>query len=236
MTSCSGVGDVRAEAQQRGFGKGEIVLVVGRLVGLIRAHRASLRRCDGDRPSTVVVKASGTVGCGPRVVDPLLGDADPLATAGALDAAVIRRHDQAMNVEEINIGPSDAIAPVQAASALAGKGLQGDRHFCQQGATPGEALTLIEAEVLESVGLTGAESRRQVVVRGVRLNDLVGKRFRVGDVECLGVELCEPCLHLQQLTRPGIIKELVHRAGLNADILNDGWISVGDAVIVHERP
>jgi len=142
-----------------------------------------------------------------------------------------------MNVEAINIGPTEAIAPVQAASALAGKGLQGDRHFYQDGAAPGEALTLIEAEVLESVGLTGAESRRQVVVvRGVRLNDLVGERFRVGEVECLGVELCEPCLHLQQVTRPGIIKELIHRAGLNADILNDGHISVGDTVVVYEQP
>jgi MOSC domain-containing protein YiiM len=141
-----------------------------------------------------------------------------------------------MHVEAINIGPSDAIAPVQAASALAGKGLQGDRHFYREGAAPGQALTLIEAEVLESVGLTGAASRRQVVVRGVRLNDLVGRRFRVGEVECRGVELCEPCLHLQQLTRPGIIKELIHRAGLNADILDDGRILVGDAVVVHGQP
>jgi MOSC domain-containing protein YiiM len=139
-----------------------------------------------------------------------------------------------VNVEAINIGPSDAIAPVGEASALAGKGLEGDRHFHEDGAAPGQALTLIEAEVLEEVGLSGAASRRQVVVRGVRLNDLVGRRFRVGEVECLGVELCEPCLHLQQLTRPGIIKELIHRAGLNADILNDGRISVGDQVVVEE--
>ena len=137
-----------------------------------------------------------------------------------------------MNVEEINIGPSDAIAPVGSVSALAGKGLEGDRKLFGDGAAPGEALTLIEAEVLEDVGLTGAQSRRQVVVRGVRLNDLVGRRFRVGEVECYGVELCEPCLHLQELTRPGIIKELVHRAGINADILNDGRISVGDPVRV----
>jgi len=134
----------------------------------------------------------------------------------------------------INIGPSDAIAPVGSASAVAGKGLEGDRHFHGDAAEPGQALTLIEAEVLEEVGLSGAESRRQVMVRGVRLNDLVGRRFRVGEVECLGVELCEPCLHLQQLTRPGIIKELIHRAGLNADILNDGRISVGDPVVVEE--
>ena len=141
-----------------------------------------------------------------------------------------------MNIEEINIGPSDAIAPVQAVDALAGKGLRGDRHYHQKGAAPGQALTLIEVEALESVGLSGAGSRRQVVVRGVRLNDLVGRRFRVGDVECLGVELCEPCLHLQQLTRPGIIKELIHRGGLNADVLNDGRISVGDAVVVDGLP
>ncbi len=140
-----------------------------------------------------------------------------------------------MNVEGINIGSTDAIAPVDSVSALAGKGLEGDRHFHGDGAEPGQALTLIEAEVLEDVGLTGAQSRRQVVVRGVRLNDLVGRRFRVGDLECLGVEICEPCLHLQQMTRPGIIKELLHRGGLNADILNDGRISVGDAVVVDER-
>jgi MOSC domain-containing protein YiiM len=137
-----------------------------------------------------------------------------------------------VNVEGINIGPSDAIGPVGSVGALAGKGLQGDRHFHGDGAKPGQALTLIEAEVLEDVGLTGAQSRRQVVVRGVRLDELVGRRFRVGDVECLGVEICEPCLHLQQLTRPGIIKELVHRGGLNADILNDGRISVGDPILV----
>jgi len=135
-----------------------------------------------------------------------------------------------VHVVEINIGPTDAIAPVEAASAWAGMGLKGDRHFYDEGAEPGLALTLIEEEVLEDVGLTGAQTRRQVVVRGVRLNDLVGKRFRVGEVDCLGVELCEPCLHLQQMTRPGIIKDLVHRGGLNADILNDGRIRVGDPV------
>ncbi len=142
-----------------------------------------------------------------------------------------------MNVEAINIGPTDAIAPVDSASALAGKGLEGDRHLHEAGAKPGQALTLIEAEVLEDVGLTGAQSRRQEVVRGVRLNDLVGRRFRVGEVECLGVEFCEPCLHLQQMTRPGIIKQLLHRGGLNADILNDGRICVGDPVLVDQpRP
>jgi len=135
-----------------------------------------------------------------------------------------------MEVVEINIGPSEALAPVDSVAALAGKGLKGDRQFCEEGAAPGEALTLVEAEVLEDVGLTGVQSRRQVVVRGVRLNDLIGKRFLVGGVECLGVEICEPCLHLQSLTRPGLIKDMIHRGGLNADILTDGQISVGDVV------
>jgi MOSC domain-containing protein YiiM len=137
-----------------------------------------------------------------------------------------------MQVEAINIGPSDAIAPVESVTAVAGVGLQGDRHFYRDGAAPGQALTLIESEALEDVALSGAQSRRQVVARGVRLNDLVGRRFRVGEVECQGIELCEPCLHLQQLTRPGIIKDLIHRAGINADILTDGLIRVGDEIVL----
>jgi MOSC domain-containing protein YiiM len=137
-----------------------------------------------------------------------------------------------MRVEAITIGPSEALAPVESVRAVTGCGLEGDRHFRPDGARPGGALTLIEAEVLAEVGLTGPQSRRQVVVRGVRLNDLVGQRFSVGGVECVGVELCEPCLHLESLTRPGIIDELVHRGGLNADILTGGTIAVGDSVVV----
>lgn len=136
-----------------------------------------------------------------------------------------------MHVEAINIGPSDALGPVESVRAIAGQGLEGDRHFAPGGAGPGEALTLIEAEVLEDVGLSGPQARRQVVVRGVRVTELVGKRFRIGDVECIGVQLCEPCLHLQGLTRPGIIKDLIHRGGLRADILSGGTISVGDRLI-----
>ncbi len=136
-----------------------------------------------------------------------------------------------MHVEAINIGPSDAIGPVASVRAVAGQGLEGDRYFAPGGAGPGEALTLIEAEVLEDVGLSGPQSRRQVVVRGMRVNDLIGKRFQIGDVECLGVEICEPCRHLQQMTRPGIIKDLIHRGGLRADILSGGTISVGDRLL-----
>jgi len=137
-------------------------------------------------------------------------------------------------VEGIFIGPSHALAPVDFVRAVAGCGLEGDRHFRADGQRAGGALTLIEAEALEDVGLSGAQGRRQVVVRGVRLNDLVGKRFFVGAVECVGVELCEPCRHLESLTRPGIINDLVHRGGLNADIVTTGTIAVGDEVVVPE--
>jgi MOSC domain-containing protein YiiM len=141
-----------------------------------------------------------------------------------------------MHVEAINIGTSDALGPVSSVRAVAGKGLEGDRYFFADGAGSGEALTLIEAEAIEDVGLTGPQSRRQVVVRGTGLNDLVGQRFRVGEVECVGVELCEPCRHLQSLTRPGIIKDLIHRGGLRADILSGGTISVGDKLIEEPSP
>jgi MOSC domain-containing protein YiiM len=148
---------------------------------------------------------------------------------------------EGMYVEAINIGASDALGPVHSVRAVAGQGLEGDRYFFAGGAGSGQALTLIEAEALADVGLTGAQSRRQVVVRdgGLNdggLNDLVGKRFLVGEVECLGVELCEPCRHLQSLTRPGIIKDLIHRGGLRADILSGGTISVGDKVIEEPFP
>ena len=141
-------------------------------------------------------------------------------------------------VEGIFIGPERTLpVPVERVRALAGKGLQGNRYFFQEGAKPGQALTLIASEAIDAVHeehgleLTAAESRRNVLTSGIDLNALVGKRFRVGEVECYGVELCEPCTHLESVTKPGVIKAFVHRAGLNADILTDGEIAVGDPVV-----
>ena len=138
-----------------------------------------------------------------------------------------------MNVEAIHLRAPGAHEPVsvETARAVAGKGLEGDRYYFEEGANPGQALTLVEAEAVADVGLQPGETRRQVTVSGTGLNDLVGKRFQVGEVECYGVELCEPCLHLQEVTRPGIIKDLVHRGGLNADVLSDGLIAIGDSVV-----
>jgi MOSC domain-containing protein YiiM len=136
-------------------------------------------------------------------------------------------------VEAIHLGTAHEaeLRTADSVLAVAGRGLEGDRHFHEEGARPGQALTLVAAEEVEAVGLAPGESRRQVTVRGVDVNGLVGKRFRVGAVECVGVELCEPCTHLQEMTRPGIIKELAHRAGINADIVVGGTIRVGDPVV-----
>jgi MOSC domain-containing protein YiiM len=127
--------------------------------------------------------------------------------------------------------------PVESVQAFAGRGLEGNRYFFDGNAPAGCALTLIAAEAVEAmdqehgISIEPRESRRNVVTRGIDVNELVGKRFRVGDVECQGIELCEPCTTLQAMTKPGIIKGLAHRGGLNADILSDGAINVGDAVV-----
>ncbi len=127
--------------------------------------------------------------------------------------------------------------PVESVCALAGRGLEGNRYFFDRQAPRGAALTLIAAEAVEAmerehgISLEARATRRNVVTRGIDVNELVGKRFRVGDVECEGVELCEPCAHLQSMTKVGVIKGLAHRGGLNADILSDGEINVGDVVV-----
>jgi MOSC domain-containing protein YiiM len=141
-------------------------------------------------------------------------------------------------VEGIYVTPEhgELPQPVESVRALAGRGLEGNRYFFDE-APAGRALTLIAAEAVEAmerehgIALEPRESRRNVVTRGIDVNELVGKRFRVGNVECEGVELCEPCADLQAMTKPGVIKGLAHRGGLNADILSDGEISVGDAVV-----
>jgi MOSC domain-containing protein YiiM len=134
-------------------------------------------------------------------------------------------------VEQIAIAADESALPGIVERVEVGmRGIAGDR-YAEQG-----DITLIEAEALEAftadtgIELSHEESRRQVLTRGIRLNDLVGKRFSVGEVEVVGRELCEPCSHLQSLTREGVLKGMVHRAGLNADIVTPGRIAVGDQV------
>jgi MOSC domain-containing protein YiiM len=131
--------------------------------------------------------------------------------------------------------------PVARVQAIPGVGLEGDRYALKQGTffkpEPDFELTLIEAEALEALKrdyateLAPSESRRNLVTRGVPLNHLVGKEFRIGQVRIRGLRLCEPCGHLERLTGMPVIKGLRHRGGLRAQILSEGWIQVGDAVI-----
>jgi MOSC domain-containing protein YiiM len=139
----------------------------------------------------------------------------------------------------LSLEHGDLPEPVESARALAGRGLEGNRYFFDD-APAGTALTLIAAEAVEAmerehgISIEPRESRRNVVTRGIDVNELVGKRFRIGEVECRGVELCEPCSTLQAMTKPGVIKGLAHRGGLNADILSDGPINVGDTVVADD--
>ncbi len=130
---------------------------------------------------------------------------------------------------------------VKEARAVPGKGLEGDRYFQQTGtysAKPGpdREVTLIAAEAVEAlrrdygVTLDAGESRRNITTRGVPLEFLVGKEFTVGSVSLRGIRLCEPCGHLEELTREGVRAGLVHRGGLRAQILTEGVIRAGDAV------
>jgi MOSC domain-containing protein YiiM len=144
-------------------------------------------------------------------------------------------------VVEINISREHEVLPepVARVRAVPGRGLEGDRnYYAGEGTQPerDRELTLIATEALEALAaehgieLTAAESRRNVATRGIDLNRLEGRRFRVGDVDCEGIELCEPCNHLQGLTKPGVLRGLVHRGGLRAAILSHGEIAVGDTV------
>jgi MOSC domain-containing protein YiiM len=143
-------------------------------------------------------------------------------------------HVEAITVRETSESPAGA---VERARLVSGRGLEGDRYYAAAGAGPGEALTLIASEALEGleadtgIRLSAADSRRQVLTRGIDLNMLVGREFTVGGVRCLGVELCEPCAHLQAVTQDGVLSGLVHRGGLRADVLTDGEVAVGDPIV-----
>jgi MOSC domain-containing protein YiiM len=126
---------------------------------------------------------------------------------------------------------------------VAGAGIVGDRNYGDKALQRGTNVTLIEAEEIERFNAShGARAplyatRRNIVTRGVRLNDLVGKDFMIGSVRAHGVELCEPCRILgRNLSTPsvdiaGVVRAFVHRAGLRADLLSSGEVQVGDPIV-----
>ncbi len=132
-------------------------------------------------------------------------------------------------------GPMTSVEEVRAES---GRGLEGDTYFREDGGlNPEQEITLVEIEAIEAfreeTGLPFGidETRRNVVTRGVGLNGLVGKEFRVGEATLRGVEPCHPCQHLERLTRPGVLKGFADRGGLRARIVSGGTIRVGDPVV-----
>jgi len=145
-------------------------------------------------------------------------------------------------VESIHIastaqGPTQTLAQVV---AVPGVGLDGDRYALKLGTfykpEPDHELTLIEAEAIEAlrrdyrVELAPGDARRNIVTRNVPLNHLVGREFAIGQVRIRGIRLCEPCDHLQKVTGKSVIKGLLHRGGLRAQILTQGTIRVGDTI------
>ena len=139
----------------------------------------------------------------------------------------------------------DGGAPMRAveeARAVAERGLEGDRYHDGKGyysyhEGPIREVSLIEEETVEALGrdhgmeVAPGETRRNVMTRGVPLNHLVGREFRVGEAILEGVELCEPCEHLVAVTgKRGLLPNLIHRGGLHARVVKSGIIRPGDAV------
>jgi MOSC domain-containing protein YiiM len=129
---------------------------------------------------------------------------------------------------------------VDAVQLNAGKGIIGDRFFGYRKTQPGRNLTLIEKEVIAEfnqafrLGIPLNATRRNLVSQGIRLNELVGKTFKIGNVFCRGIELCEPCKVMDRhfpptsLSQTEIIRAFINKGGIRAKILTDGLVKLGD--------
>jgi len=142
----------------------------------------------------------------------------------------------------IAASPGSSMTSTTSVRAVPGQGLEGDRYFFGAGTfspkphKPDYELTLIEQENVDSfaaefgLAFTVAHARRNIATSGVRLNDLVGQEFFLGEVRIRGIRLCEPCNYLAKTTFPAVLEGLLHKAGLRAQILSEGQISVGDRI------
>jgi hypothetical protein len=205
----------------------------------------------GERRCVVMFGVPSGVVWDPAAGDPVNGSATPVAPEWIEDGFLIAATDIALArpapvsrpagtgaVQGIFIAPAagEPTRSLERVRALAGQGLEGDRHVSGTGTfpsgLPGSALTLIAAEVCESFepALLPDEHRRNVVTRGIDLNALVGVEFRIGALPCRGMRLCEPCTVAQRYAARPILRPLVHRGGLRADILQDGEIVLGDSI------
>jgi len=124
----------------------------------------------------------------------------------------------------------------------AGRGIRGDRFYDYRDDYKGQ-ITFFSAEVFEKLaghfGLTSKSPgvlRRNVIVSGVDLNELIGEEFTIQGVRLLGTGHCKPCYWLDQAFAPGTEDFLEGNGGLRAEILTDGFIAVGDAQLVLTEP
>ena len=128
------------------------------------------------------------------------------------------------------------IEEVEFIEVLANKGVVGDRHFNNYN-DPYCQLSLIEAENIDEYNLKFGlnipylDFRRNIITRGIKLNDLIGKKLSIGNVEVKGIDLCRPCIHLtEMLNQENILKEFLRKGGLRCQILSSSKINVGDAI------
>ena len=130
------------------------------------------------------------------------------------------------------------IEEVESIEVLANKGVVGDRHFNNYN-DPYCQLSLIEAENIDEYNLKFGlnipylDFRRNIITKGIKLNDLVGKKLSIGNVEVEGIDLCRPCRHLtEMLDQENILKEFLRKGGLRCQILSSSKIKVGDTIKV----
>ena len=136
----------------------------------------------------------------------------------------------------ISIEHNQSINEVNSINVLANQGIVGDRHF-KEFNNPYNQLSLIESENIDyynikySLNIPYINFRRNIVTKGIQLNDLVGKKILVGNVELEGIDLCRPCRHLTEvLGQDNIIKEFLRRGGLRCQILSSSRIKIGDQI------
>ena len=128
------------------------------------------------------------------------------------------------------------IKEVNSIEVLANKGIVGDRHF-QEFNDPYNQLSLIESENIDhyntkfGLNIPYIDFRRNVITKGIQLNDLVGKKLRIGTVEIEAIDLCRPCRHLtEMLNQDNVLKEFLRKGGLRCQILSSSSISVNDII------
>jgi MOSC domain-containing protein YiiM len=128
------------------------------------------------------------------------------------------------------------INAVKNIDTIKNKGIIGDRHF-QEYNDPYNQISLIESENIDkynqkyNLKIPHLDFRRNIVTKGIKLNDLVGKKILIGDSELEGIDLCRPCQHLQEiLGYNNIIKEFLRSGGLRCQILKSGKINLNDLI------